>query len=131
MKKIGIFLALVLVLTCAAGCAKKEPSAATDKAAADAPAADTVYTIYAFGDDNKPLEGVAFTFCTETACYPVATNAEGVAAFTGPAAKYHVELVSAPAGLKPDESAEGCSGGDFYTEPRRQEFRIRFTKDAS
>lgn len=61
------------------------------------------YTIYAYGStDYEDIVGAVFTFCTDTACYPVTTAEFGKAEFVGPPAEYHIKLVSVPDGWQPD-----------------------------
>ena len=76
------------------------------------------YTVLAYDSDYRPVEGVTVNFCTDTACTPVTTNARGEAVFTGPPARYHVQTVLCPEGLRP------AGSGAFYTELYGQTFHL-------
>ena len=60
------------------------------------------YTVHCYADEESEeligIEGVVLNFCTDTACTPVTTTAQGTAVFTGPPAAYHVQIVKVPEG---------------------------------
>ena len=76
------------------------------------------YTVYVYNyTTGDYAEGIVINFCTDTACTPVTTDADGVASFTGMAAKYHVQIVNLPDGL------QVYGEGEWETEPYGQTFR--------
>lgn len=82
---------------------------------------DCTYAVCAERSDNgEGLAGVIVSFCDDASCTPVTTGADGTAVFTGPAAKYHVEIVVIPEGW------EAAGETDFYTDTYSQTFRIPF-----
>ena len=78
------------------------------------------WTVCAYGSNNRMIPGVIFNFCTDTTCTPVTTDETGVAVFSGPPARYHVEIIGMPEGLKPQGRTE------FFTEPYAQTFWVPF-----
>lgn len=80
------------------------------------------YTVYCYDciyyDD---IGGVVFNFCSDTACYQVTADETGKAVFTGPAARYHVEVHSIPEGIRLYDDA------DWTTEPYSQTFWVAFS----
>lgn len=83
------------------------------------------YTVYAYDTSYEGVAGAVFNFCTDTMCTPVTTDADGAAVFTGPPARYHVQVVSAPNRLTP------MSGDEFTTEPYAQTFYIPFSESGT
>ena len=81
------------------------------------------YTVIAYGSVNyEGVAGAVVNFCTDTSCTPVTTGEDGAAVFTGPPAKYHVQLVKLPEGM------EAGGAVDFYTEPYNQVFWLPITE---
>ena len=80
------------------------------------------YTVFCydciFYDD---IVGVVFNFCSDTACFQVTADETGKAVFTGPAARYHVEVYSIPDGLRLYDDPE------WTTEPYSQTFWVAFS----
>ena len=66
----------------------------------------TTYTAYFYDAERSEtevvgVEGVVLNFCTDTSCTPVTSaGPSGEAVFTGPPAKYHVQIVKLPEGWK-------------------------------
>lgn len=87
------------------------------QADADAPLpAEAVYTVRVTDENGQPVPGCIVGFCTDTVCMPVMTDAQGVAAFTGAPAAYHLQIVKAPAGY--------TAAGDLYADPRGGEYTL-------
>lgn len=60
-----------------------------------------------FVDQNgDPVEGVLANVCDDSACIPMKTGANGVAAFAYPGFAYHVQVVKVPDGYDCDLTAE-------------------------
>ena len=77
------------------------------------------YTFMVYTGYHEGVEGAVINVCTDTACTPVTTDKEGVAVFTGVPAKYHVQIVSLPKGLR----ASGT--GELTTQPYGQTFYLK------
>lgn len=75
------------------------------------------YTVWVYDSNRNGIEGVVINFCTDATCTAVTTNESGKATFTGPPTRYHVQVLSVPAGLEASET-------EFTTEPYAQTFRI-------
>ena len=57
------------------------------------------YTVCCYGIENgEKIEGVIVNFCTDTTCTPVTSAEDGIAAFTGPPAGYHIQVIKIPEG---------------------------------
>ena len=81
------------------------------------------YTVYCYGaENNEDVEGVVINFCTDTACTPVTSAAQGAAVFTGPPAKYHVQIVKIPEGWELAQDA-----AEWDAEPFGEVYWIPFT----
>ena len=79
------------------------------------------YTVYAYDYmDGSDLEGVVINFCTDTTCTPVTTSEAGEAVFTGPPARYHVQVVKIPEGWQLAAEEE------WTAEPYGQTFYLPF-----
>ncbi len=76
------------------------------------------HTVVAYDQNYAAVAGVVVNFCTDTACTPVTTDESGTAVFTGPAARYHVEVIGVPEGMKVLSSRE------FETETYGQTFYL-------
>jgi hypothetical protein len=75
-----------------------------------------------FDENYMPIEGVVINFCTDSACTPVTTDADGLAVFTGMRYRYHVQVIKIPEGYEfvdPDE---------YDLEPYDQNFSIMLRK---
>ena len=76
------------------------------------------YTVGAYDVDTyEYVAGVVVNFCTDTACTPVVTTADGAVTFTGPRAAYHVQVVKIPDGWELFGDAEFDAveyGGAFW-----------------
>ena len=125
MKALGIILALLLALGCLTGCGSARPgkNAAPDTENAHASAPElSSYTVFCCSaKSGAGIEGVVLNFCTDTACTPITTSAQGEAVFTGPPASYHVQIVQIPAGWKLAQEE-----ADWYTEPSGGRCRVPF-----
>ncbi len=75
------------------------------------------------GGELTGVAGVVINFCTDTACTPVTTDENGAAVFTGPPAKYHVQIVRVPEGWKPAQEET-----EWDTGPSGENYRISFTR---
>ena len=81
----------------------------------------TRYTVFFLDKDLHGVEDCAASFCTDTSCVPVTSNAQGVAVFDGEQREYHVLLIDYPeeytelkvGGL--DDTWRAGDEGDFYT----------------
>lgn len=130
MRRICMLLVLALLLGCLAGCAadSPKPTPAADETATpvsenEAPAPEVCsYSIRARGGSGEPIQGAIFNFCTDESCFPVTTDEDGLAVFTGAPARYHVQLLRAPVGWQVEGEAE------FTTEPCEQSFDILFAE---
>lgn len=81
------------------------------------------YTVTAYGiTDTAALAGTVINFCTDTTCTPVVMGEDGVAIFTAPPAKYHVQIVSVPEGY------QAADYTDWYTGPYGQTFLVPFAE---
>ncbi len=81
------------------------------------------YTVLIPDQYYQPVSGVTVNFCTDTACYPVTTDETGAAEFTGPPARYHVQIVTVPEGYRLQDDSE------LYTEAYAQTIWIYMTKE--
>jgi thiol-disulfide isomerase/thioredoxin len=61
------------------------------------------YMVLMTDNDNNPVEGAMVSFCTDTACDVVRTDAKGIANYTGPKQNYHIHIVSVPSGYSFDD----------------------------
>ena len=87
------------------------------QADAEAPLpAEAVYTVRVTDENSQPVPGCIVGFCTDAVCMPVMTDAQGVAAFTGAPAAYHLQIVKAPAGY--------TAAGELYADPRGGEYTL-------
>ena len=79
------------------------------------------YTVCAYdARSQQMLPGVVVNFCTDVSCTPVTTDETGTAIFRGVPARYHVQVVSAPAGKK------AMSNEEFTTKPYAETHWIPF-----
>ncbi len=84
---------------------------------------ECTYTVYAYDAGSfSAVPDVMINFCTDTACTPVFTDEMGRAVFTGPAERYHVQIIMAADGWQADGETE------WYAEPCTQTVWIPFTK---
>lgn len=117
MKRIWILLVLLILLGCLTGCAAAAPAAESADPSA------CVYTVCAYaGGSGEAIAGVVVNFCSEDSCTPVTTGEDGTAVFTGPAAKYHVQIIQVPEGWEAEGDVE------WETEAHEQTFRIPFAE---
>ncbi len=80
-----------------------------------------VYTVYVYDiATQQMIPGAVVNFCTDTACTPVTADGDGAAVFTGPPARYHVQIISVPEGMQP------YYGDEFTTEPYGQTFYVPY-----
>ncbi len=83
----------------------------------------STYILYCYGEEGyEDVTGVVVTFCTDTTCVPVTSAEQGAATFNGPPARYHVKIITVPAGWKLNGDAE------WDTELYGQIFWVPFTK---
>ena len=143
MRKIVFLLALILALSCLAGCGadKREESAPERRDAApaeeksekadpapEAPAEEAglpescTYTVTAADPQGAPVAGVMVNFCTDEACTTVVTDENGAAVFTGEPYAYHVQIIKLPKGFQMDGEKE------FITELHDQSFELLVTE---
>ena len=54
------------------------------------------YTVLFLDEDLHGVEDCAVSFCTDTSCIPVLSNAQGAAVFEGEPQKYHVQVTDYP-----------------------------------
>ncbi len=78
------------------------------------------YTIYTYDSNYDDVPGVVINFCTDLTCTAVTTDEFGMAVFTGPPMRYHVQVISVPEGLQLYGDSE------FYTEPYGQTLWLSF-----
>ncbi len=71
--------------------------------------------------DYECVEGAVLNFCTDELCVPVTSTKDG-AVFTGPPARYHVQVARLPEGW------ELLDEGEFVTEPYSQTFWLPMTE---
>lgn len=92
-----------------------EPTASTD--------GKQTWTIRVTDQNGDPVPDVTVSFCTGTSCFMVELDEEGIGAYTGPSATYHVSVVDVPDGY----SADGAQ--DVYTDDRSSSVTIVVTKE--
>lgn len=86
---------------------------------ADAPA----YVVRVVDQNGDPVAEAAVGFCLDTGCVPVETDANGMAAYDGAPAQYHIQVVDTPEGYDyPDDS-------DFTIGPEPGEITLMITKE--
>ena len=79
------------------------------------------YTVYVYDvATQEMISGAVVNFCTDTTCTPVAAGEDGAAVFTGPPARYHVEIISVPEGFVPYYVNE------FTTEPYGETYYVPY-----
>ena len=112
MRGLCFFLSLLFLLCCLAGCGGGKDCSCT------------VCCLSA--ETGDAVEGVVFSFCSDTACATVVSDETGTAVFTGPAAEYHVQIVAGPEGweLPEDESVHG----EWVVGPSGETRRILFAE---
>lgn len=81
------------------------------------------YIIHVEDQDGLPVEEVMVNFCTDKACMPRESDADGLITFDGAPAVYHVQIVDAPEGYSYDEEFE------MYTEAEYGEWILRVRRD--
>ncbi len=60
------------------------------------------YRLYVLDQYNQPVPGVMINFCTDVACRAEFSDENGLIAFTGEAADYHVQVLKVPEGYSYD-----------------------------
>lgn len=84
-----------------------------------------LYTVHVTDLENRPVAGAVVNFCTDTTCTPVTTDLGGTAIYEGPAAQYHVQLLSVPDGWQILTETE------FITQPYADELWFYAQRGAS
>ena len=85
--------------------------------------APQAYVIHVVDQDNNPVGEVAVNFCTDAACVPKESGADGTVTFTGAPDVYHVQIIDAPEGYSWDAESE------LYTTREYGEWVLRVRKD--
>ena len=84
---------------------------------------ECTYTVYACDMNGGPLQGAQISFSTDTSCAVVTSGTDGYAIFTGPAARYRVEVAESPKGTIP------YTDKVMKTNPFSYSFSIYFEQD--
>ena len=81
------------------------------------------YIIHVLDQNGDPVPEVCVNFCTDTACVPCESEADGTIVYNGEPAVYHVQIIDYPEGYSCDESFE------MYTPAAYGEWVLRLRKD--
>ena len=80
------------------------------------------YRVFTATISAQPIQGVQLSFCTDLGCATAVSGEDGYAIFTGPPARYHIEVLSAPDNMVP------YSDKEIVTDPYPQTLMISFEK---
>ena len=83
------------------------------------------WTVRVTDQNGDPVPEVTVSFCTDSACHMTELDENGTGSFTGPANRYHLEVVDAPDGYSTDDA------GDIFTEARSGEITITIVRESS
>jgi len=81
------------------------------------------YLLHIVDQDGVPVPGVMLNFCTDAACIPRKSDANGNVTFDGAPDVYHVQLIKAPEGYSFDPDFE------LYTDRTYGEWLLRIRKN--
>ena len=80
---------------------------------AEANTAAQAYILHVTDQDGTPVPDVYVNFCTDTACTPCRSDANGTITFEGAQDNYHVQLMKVPEGFRFDEGYEMYTGSSY------------------